>query len=251
MAAKQVPQVPPTERAQTSYKQLSLAAINLNSASDELGKAISILEAAIKKLNLGLSAWVELSGGSDFGEDWWTRQVGYTKFRDKWGVALREASGNYQDPDRDSEQLWPFNEGPRWMRAEAIGKIPDLLDALLKQANDTTKKIETKTAQLYEITAAIGDAEDARTTETRKEAKPGSIPDNLSAMATIGSAASNLRPDQLSRIQEIGAEAATAGYAVSSLHELGAIAQAAEEFGTGTVATGNVELRRRPLTARK
>lgn len=52
MATKQGPQVPLTERVQASYKQLSLAANNLNAASDELGKAISILDAALKKLKL-------------------------------------------------------------------------------------------------------------------------------------------------------------------------------------------------------
>jgi len=157
MAAKQAPQVPPTERVQTSYKQLSLAAINLNNASDELGKAISVLDAALKKLNLGISAWVEMTG-SDNGLNWWSRSIGYTKVGDKWGIALKDARGHFQHPEIDSEQTWLFSDGPRWMRTEAVGHIPDLLEALAKQAEDTTKKVEKRTARAYDLASAINEA---------------------------------------------------------------------------------------------
>jgi len=46
------PQVPPAERIQTTFKQLSHAAVDLNTASDELSKPIYVCEAALKKLNL-------------------------------------------------------------------------------------------------------------------------------------------------------------------------------------------------------
>lgn len=156
MATKQGPQAPLTERVQASYKQLSLAANSLNAASDDLAKAISVLDAALQKLNLGVSAWVQLSGNEDPDiSTWWSRGVGYTKIHDKWGIALRTAKGNYNFPDDDSEELWLFNDAPRWMRIEAVGKIPDLLEALLKQAEDTTKKIKNKTTQAYELAAAM------------------------------------------------------------------------------------------------
>src|SRR5260370_15609914 len=142
MAAKQTPQVPPADRVQTSYKQLSLVATSLNAASDELVEAVSVFDAALKKLNLGISAWVVLSGNDDEDHDWWSRDIGYTRVGDTWGIALKTASGNYGCPDRDSEEKWLFRDAPRWMRIEAVGKIPDLLEALLKQAEDTTKKIK-------------------------------------------------------------------------------------------------------------
>ena len=54
--------VRPVTRVQTpSLQKLAHAAIGLNSASDELGKAIAIVDAALKKLNLGISAWATLS----------------------------------------------------------------------------------------------------------------------------------------------------------------------------------------------
>jgi hypothetical protein len=156
MATKRGAEAPPTERVQAAYKQLSLAAKSLNVASDELAKAISVLDAALQKLNLGVSAWEDLSGNEDTGTgSWWTRQIGYAKVHDKWGVALRTVRGNYSYPDDDLEELSLFNDAPRWMRIEAVGKIPDLLEALLIEAEKTTQKIKNKTRLAYELAAAM------------------------------------------------------------------------------------------------
>jgi hypothetical protein len=156
MAAKQTPQVPPAaDRVQTSYKQLSLVATSLNAASDELVEAVSVFDAALKKLNLGISAWVLVSGNNDDDGEWWSRNIGYMRVGDTWGIALKTADGNYNCPDRDSEEKWLFKDAPRWMRIEAVGKIPDLLEALLKQAEDTTKKIKDKTEEVFALAVAM------------------------------------------------------------------------------------------------
>lgn len=160
MVAKQTPQVPPTERVQASYKQLSFAATALNSASDGLGEAISVFDAALKKLNLGIAAWVVVSGNTDEDLDWWSREIGYAKVGDKWGIALKTVRGNHNYPDHDSEEKWLFNDSPRWMRVEAVGKIPDLLEALLKQTDETTKKIKVKTEEALSLAIAMQKATD-------------------------------------------------------------------------------------------
>ena len=147
------PVVTPTERIQSTFKQLSHAAVELNTASDELSKPIVICEAALKTLNLGVSAWVELSAGGDGGY-WWDRGIGYTQLKDRWGVALRAREGHLASDEPDTD-TWPFNEAPRWMRIEAVAKLPDLLEALLKQAEDTTQKIRKKIAQANELAEAI------------------------------------------------------------------------------------------------
>jgi hypothetical protein len=152
MSTQKPSQASPAERVQNSYKQLSLAAADLNTASDELGTAISVWDAALKKLNLGVSAWAELSSGGDE-PYWWDRSVGYTKLKDRWGIALRTREG--VDPVDAKVETWPFNEAPRWMRIEGVGKLPDLLEALLKQAEDTTKKIKGKIAETYDLAKAI------------------------------------------------------------------------------------------------
>jgi hypothetical protein len=151
----QAPKVQPTERVQASYKQLAVAATNLNTASDELGRMVGILEKALKKLNLGISAWVAISKGDSHGTEWWSRDIGYGKVGGKWGIALRTIAGSIQHPDEDSEEAWLFNEAPRWMRVEAIGKIPDLLDRLVKQTEETTQSIRKKTTEVSEFAQAI------------------------------------------------------------------------------------------------
>jgi hypothetical protein len=123
-----------------------------------LGAAISPWDDALRKLNLGLSAWVTISGGEDL-PDWWKRELGYTKVGERWGIALRTVSGSYEYPSDDAEQAWLFNDAPRWMRIESIGKLPDLLEALLKQTADTTVKIQKKTAQARELGDALGEPE--------------------------------------------------------------------------------------------
>lgn len=168
MAAKQAPQVPSAGRVQTTYKQLSLAASTLNTASDDLVEAVSVFDAALKKLNLGISAWVLLSGNDEEDGQWWSRNIGYTKVGDKWGIALKTASGHYSWPERDSVEKWLFKDAPRWMRIEAVGKIPDLLEALLKEAEDTTKKIKAKTEEVFELAVAMSKVvEDAQAVEQK------------------------------------------------------------------------------------
>jgi hypothetical protein len=143
------------ERVQTAFAFLRIAAQELNSVSDELGKSIGELDVALQKLNLGVSAWVPFTESSD--EDGWFchRDIGYAKTGTTWGISLREVEGDSNYPDRETTESWLFENSPRWMRIEAIGKIPDLLERLTKQAEDTAIKIKAKTAQAKELTSAI------------------------------------------------------------------------------------------------
>ena len=158
-ATKQPPQARSVETVQRLYKDLSRAAVDLNVASDQLAKPIQAYEASLKKLNLGVSAWVDLSAGHQ-DEYWWDRSVGYTKFKDGWAIALRTREGDYRDPEGSSEELWRFSDAPRWMRIEAVNKLPDLLAALLKQAEETTRKVKAKIAQASEMAEALGKVAD-------------------------------------------------------------------------------------------
>ena len=155
MTVRKPPEVPPAKRVQVYYKQLSQAATNINTASDELGKAISALDAALKKLNLGISAWVTISGGERPDQIFWSRDIGYAKVGHIWGIAIRTVSGHYNFPEEGDEEKWLFNEAPRWIRIEAVGKIPDLLETLVKRTEETTKKIKNKTKRALELAEAI------------------------------------------------------------------------------------------------
>lgn len=150
------PAVSLTDKVQLTFKQLSQAATDLNAASDDLARPIVACESVLKKLNLGLSAWVEISSGGS-SPLFWDRSIGYTRLSDRWAIAIRTREGqeDAHDDDQIEVEMWAFNDAPRWMRIEAISKLPDLLEALLKQAVDMTQKIRKKTVQANELIEAI------------------------------------------------------------------------------------------------
>jgi len=154
------------ERVGSAFPLLVIAATELNSASDQLTATISELDAALQKLNLGVAAWVPFAEGGDETGWYWSRSLGYARVGTTWGIALREVDGDYNNPDRESSDSWLFNNAPRWMRVDAIGKIPDLLEALIKQANATTAKLKKKNEQAKELTTVIR----AMTAETKPAA---------------------------------------------------------------------------------
>ncbi len=145
-----------TARVEGSFKQLSTAAQTLHTASDDLRKVIRQLDASLKKLGLGFPAWVQISGSSDETQ-YWNRDLGYARVGGKWGLALRDVTGNHIDHDDDSEEVWAFNDAPRAMRIEAVGKIPDLLERLLQQTEETTKKLQSKIAMAADLAAVFAD----------------------------------------------------------------------------------------------
>jgi hypothetical protein len=138
-----------------AYKKLQACAASLNEASDELGRAIAECDVALKKLNLGIVAWVNIFEDEDInGEDFVDRGIGYAKVGGKWGIALRSRWGNRPTDTVRSEE-WMFNDAPRSLRAEAVEKLPALLMALAKRADDTTADIEAKTVKARDFAAAI------------------------------------------------------------------------------------------------
>jgi len=117
---------------------------------------VADLDTAFKKLNLGISVWVHIySGDDDRDMSFWSQDLGYAKIGGKWGIALRTVAGDYQNPDEASVEEWLFNESPRHLRLSAIGKIPELLEKLSKEAAETAEKIKGKLAEAQEVAAAV------------------------------------------------------------------------------------------------
>lgn len=149
---------PLTERVANSIKELSSAAQDLNTVSGELGKAISAIDAVLQTLNIGVPTWTTIAEGYEGEQHYWSRDIGYDKVGNKWGIALREAEGDPNWPPDESCDTWLFNDAPRRLRIEGIEKIPDLIDALIKKAQDTTEKIKAKTAKANQLATAIAQA---------------------------------------------------------------------------------------------
>jgi len=173
--------MPPTgdslgERVHASYLLLSAVASDLNSVSDELGKSVTELDSALKKLNLGISVWVSMRGNDGLPEDTWYRNedLGYAKIGGKWGIALRTVSGDYQYPEHENVEEWLFNDAPRSLRLSAIGHVAELLDALSKEADETTKKLKAKLAEAQAVATAVKEAAaDLANAENQAGKRPG------------------------------------------------------------------------------
>jgi hypothetical protein len=149
-----------SERAAESIQKLSLAATDLNKASDELGEVISAIDAVLHGLRIGLSTWTIVKETNGLPEDsFFSRhELGYAKVGNKWGIALRKTTGDFNYPPDDSVDLWLFNEAPRRLRMEAVEEIPNLLEALITNTVETTKKLRTKTAEAMQLATAIAQA---------------------------------------------------------------------------------------------
>ena len=48
------------QRVFSSFAQLSTVAADLNAVSDDLGDPVADIDAALKKLNIGISVWVNV-----------------------------------------------------------------------------------------------------------------------------------------------------------------------------------------------
>ena len=146
---------PAKDRIASSFKQLAAVSTDLNSAADQLNKTISSLDEALRALNLGVSAWHQVAGNEDPQDgSYWSRNIGYARVRNKWGIAIRKTWGNYNYDDYNEEE-WLFADAPRWMCIESVGKLPDLFEDLIKRTEETTGKIKAKTHEAKELAAAI------------------------------------------------------------------------------------------------
>jgi hypothetical protein len=148
----------PSERVKSAFQKLAVSAANLNNISDELGKSIEGLDSALKRLNLGVTAWVTMDRGDNTekgGANWYSRDLGYAKIGGKWGIAIRTLSGDYAYPDGDQEDWWLFNDAPRWLRILAIDHMAALIEKLIDETNATAEKVKAKIEEARELGGAI------------------------------------------------------------------------------------------------
>jgi hypothetical protein len=147
------------ESVKSSFLELTAAAETLNQVSDALGKAVSDIDETLRKLNLGITAWVRISySGPDYPDDSYysIAEIGYAKIASKWGVALKTRSGDERFPEeQEGVEVWLFNEAPRSLRLKAIEKIPDLLRKLSQEATEMAKALEAKVHDAQAVSLAI------------------------------------------------------------------------------------------------
>jgi hypothetical protein len=144
-------------KVQTYFQTLASVAPALNAASDELTRSVGILDEALKKLNIGLSVWVPFRYREpDESPDVYDRdQIGYAKVEGQWGIALIRIWGNESADVHHQEGPWLFNYAPRELRLLGVDTIPEVIDALGKEAWATTKRLQDKTRDVRDLAAAI------------------------------------------------------------------------------------------------
>lgn len=146
----------PVPDVSASFQRLQDAATHLNAVSDELGKSITALDAALRPLNLGVSTWVSVESYEDpVTTDYWAKQLGYAKVGSKWGIALRHCRGNHNADFHNDPEEWLFNEGPRALRVKAVEKLPELLEALTRKATETAEDIKAQIGQAQHVVSAV------------------------------------------------------------------------------------------------
>lgn len=151
-------------KVQTDFQALSEIASELNVASDQLTRTVAILDEALKKLNVGLTVWVNFSSrGDDEPQLYDLDQIGYCKVNGTWGLALRRVWGDESMPHpwESSEGPWLFNDASRELRLRSVDKIPEVIAELTREAFNTTKRMQEKTKQVLELADAINSLKDA------------------------------------------------------------------------------------------
>src|SRR5262245_3177771 len=159
-------------RISSSYKQLTQAATELNAVSDELGKFVTALDAALRRLNLGIATWLRLESREDGSGNYTKRDLGYAKIGNKWGIALRTMTGNHNDVEDSNVEEWLFNDAPRALRIESVEKLPDLFESLVKEADVATKNIRTKMERAQALATALTQQAAAATPREPREPTP-------------------------------------------------------------------------------
>jgi hypothetical protein len=134
---------------------LSATAAELNSETDRLNASILALEAALKKLGIGITSWYEYEKSfSADGLSYSMESIGYTKLNGKWMLALMTRDG-HEAAEEDRYEIWPLIESPRHLRIKALKHIPELLDKLNKDASAFHAKVTCGTEEVDLLTSAI------------------------------------------------------------------------------------------------
>jgi hypothetical protein len=149
---------PPSDSQESplpTREAISEAASDVQAASTELGEIITKLEEFLEAKNIGVPAWVKVKAWSNERGEYWMREIGYDRFNSEWGLGIRERSGHDAYPDSESSHTWRFNSAPRKARISSVDKLPELLDALIKEATRTARRLREKTAEAAAFAATL------------------------------------------------------------------------------------------------
>ena len=161
-SASQSSQLDPLRRrVSAAFERLVASAAELNAVSDQLAKPISAIEAALKRLNLGVTAWITFQSILHDSEDYRDNHeyheiccIGYAKISQRWGLAISHATT--VDGEAVKQEEWPFSDAPRALRLEALEKLPELLEKLAESSSETATTLKKRIALTQQVADTIG-----------------------------------------------------------------------------------------------
>jgi hypothetical protein len=141
----------------SSFQRLIGTAAKLNEVSDQLTTTVHRLDTELKKLNLGVTTWVDVKYERDPDEvEFLHEKIGYMRIGAKWGIALNSIKGLLGDDPRNYEDhLWLFTDAPRELRLRAVEKIPELIEALDRAARGLAQRVVSRIGEVNELASVI------------------------------------------------------------------------------------------------
>jgi hypothetical protein len=160
MAYKMTQDLPALSQIPASKKLIAIAA-ELNSATKSMSTTIEDIEVGLRKLNLGVSAWVPVPAPED---DSFSYSLFYTKHNGRWGLVVRTYTMDHAG-DVASFKDTLLMDAPRDVRVNAMGQMESLFLALTKQATELVQKIKKNldsTDYLAEMMANVPDPKEKK-----------------------------------------------------------------------------------------
>jgi hypothetical protein len=145
---------PANEHVQRSLQELSRSAKALHQSSMELLTPILEINKYLQKLNLGIAQWVPIHEEKK-GNETITRSVGYERINGQWGIAIETATKKTANGDPVESSRWVFSDAPRWLRLRALDHLPDLFDALKKEADRHKSMVDAKLKLARELAMSL------------------------------------------------------------------------------------------------
>ena len=145
-------------RVQQLLPSLAATAANLNEVSNKLSQLIERIDGALRRLNLGVPAWVTLEGGGQTftgAMSFWREELGYIRNGRKWGLTLRRTEGWEGQDELEETETWAFNDAPRPLRIKAITKIPELIEKLDREASEMAERVSSSIDETVPLVEAI------------------------------------------------------------------------------------------------
>jgi hypothetical protein len=145
-----------TTQTNSALQQLASSSRVLNEVSDQLSANLAEIEAAINRFSLGVTALVNLRTSESDPVDGYpytgVDELRYQKHDGKW--ALVWVSYVAEDPDSTWREK-PLRESSREIRLLAAKKLPALVSALVKNADELAADMADRAIDVAELAAAL------------------------------------------------------------------------------------------------